>query len=263
VGLSLDDEPLLERALDDRSAGVRRAACRLLDGLPGSARAARMGGLLAPLLSTTGVLHRQVHVELPVTPTAVGVRDGLGSAPPGRSERALWLQRIAAGAPFETWTLVTGLDPSAVAATLEEDSALAGLRAAAVARRDATWARALLDRGWDPGLVRCLPVEEVMDRVLGRVRSVTTAPELVSALRLAPSPWSRELSAAAVDQLAAVPRAPHQLAELVGLLADGLHAGMAPAVARLAATGSGGPDDAIVQLARYLSFVPTLPEAFS
>ena len=42
VGLGDDDEPLLERALDDRSQTVREVAAALLDGLPGSARAQRM-----------------------------------------------------------------------------------------------------------------------------------------------------------------------------------------------------------------------------
>ena len=38
---SLADEPLLERALDDRAKTVREAAARVLDLLPGSARALR------------------------------------------------------------------------------------------------------------------------------------------------------------------------------------------------------------------------------
>lgn len=263
VGLSLDDEPLLERALDDRSAGVREVAWRLLDGLPGSARARRLGELLVPLLSTTGLLRRRVHVELPSRPTPAGVRDGLGKAPPGRSERGLWLQRIAAGAPLEIWTGVTGLDSRTVATTIEDQSAVDGLRAATVARRDATWARALLARDWDPQLVRCLPSEEITSRVLSRLASVTTAPELVSALRLAPAPWPRDVSAAAVGRLASVQRAPHHLPDLLGVLADGLHPDAAPAVARLAATGDGRRDDSLLQLAQYLSFVPTLAEAFS
>ncbi len=263
VGLSLADESLLERALDDRSTGVREVAYRLLDGLPDSGRAARLGAVLAPLLSTSGPLRRKVHVELPSAPGPAAVRDGLGAAPPGRSTRGRWMQRLAAGAPFHTWTRATGLDARVVVGTLEDEDALAGLRAAAVARRDATWARALLDRGWDPGLVRCLPPEEVMARVLARVASVTTAPDLLSTLRLAPRPWPEQMSATVVARLATVPRAPHQLPDLVAVLADGLHPSAGPAVARLAASGDGRPEDQLAQLAQYLSFVPTLAEAFS
>ena len=54
VGLAPDDEPLLEAALDDRAGGVRDVATELLDRLPGSARAGRMGARLASLLSTSG-----------------------------------------------------------------------------------------------------------------------------------------------------------------------------------------------------------------
>lgn len=262
VGLSLADEPLLERALDDRSPGVREVAFGLLDGLPGSARALRMGALLAPLLSTTGLLRRRVHVELPSAPSQSAVRDGLGAVPPGRSQRGFWLQRLAAGAPFETWTRATGLDPRVVVAGLEDADALAGLRAAAVARHDATWARALLDRGWDPGLVRFLPPEEVTARVLTRVAVVTTAPDLLSAIRLAPAPWSDHVSTTVVARLAAVPRVPHQLPDLVAVLADRLHPSAAPAVARLAA-GDDRPEAPLLQLAQHLTFVPTLAEAFS
>ena len=48
AGLSDDDEPFLEAALDDRSAGVRQVAVDLLGRLPSSRRAARMAERLRP-----------------------------------------------------------------------------------------------------------------------------------------------------------------------------------------------------------------------
>ena len=50
VGLGLADEPFLESCLDDRARPVREEACRLLDRLPGSARAARMADRLRPFM---------------------------------------------------------------------------------------------------------------------------------------------------------------------------------------------------------------------
>ena len=50
VGLSDDDEPFLEAALDDRSAGVRQVAVDLLGRLPASRRAARMAERLQALV---------------------------------------------------------------------------------------------------------------------------------------------------------------------------------------------------------------------
>lgn len=50
AGLSMADEPFLEAALDDRSAGVRAAAADLLARLPASRLAARMAARAAPLL---------------------------------------------------------------------------------------------------------------------------------------------------------------------------------------------------------------------
>jgi hypothetical protein len=51
TGLSDADEPFLEAALDDRSAGVRQAAADLLGRLPASRRSARMADRLRPLVS--------------------------------------------------------------------------------------------------------------------------------------------------------------------------------------------------------------------
>ena len=261
VGLSPADEPLLERALDDRAQGVRETAYRLLDRLPESRRARRLGDVLAPLLSTSGLV-RTIHVELPTRPTKEAVRDGLTAAPRGRSERGFWLQRLAAGAPFETWTRATGLDAATIVGTLGDADALAGLQGSAVGRRDATWARALLDRVWDPGLARCLPAEEVAQHMLARIERVQDVPELVSALRLAPGPWPERTSARIVTRLARLDRHPHHLPDLVATLAEGLHPATAGAVQRLAATGA-GPTDPFHQLAQHLSLVPTITEAFA
>lgn len=262
AGLSLDDEPLLERALDDRAAGVREVAHRLLDQLPGSARATRLAGVLGGLLSTSGVVRKKVHLELPQEPDAAAVRDGLGPAPKGRSQRGLWMERIAAGAPLETWTEVTGVDPAGVVRSLEDPDALRGLRSAVLGRRDADWARALLDVGWDGALMGLLPPDDAARRVLDRLEQVTTLHELAATLRLLPAPWSAEASARVVKRLTKLDPSAPGTADLVTVLALGLHPTAAPAVQRLAASSEGGRLTPLQHLVQYLSLVPTITEAF-
>jgi hypothetical protein len=261
VGLGADDEPFLEQALDDRAAGVREVAYLLLDRLPDSARAHRLGDLLEPLVSTTGLVRKKVHVELPSAPDETAVRDGLGKAPKGRSQRGLWMQRIAAGAPLDVWTRTTGTDPATIVHTLDDRDALAGLRDAASARRDATWCRAFLDLGWDPVLARCLPADELVDRMLARVAEVKNLGELTAALRVAPGPWPARASEKILARLSRIERPRLHLVELVDVLAGNLHPSTAPEVRRLAATEDGTVAP-LQQLSQFLSLVPTLTEAF-
>jgi hypothetical protein len=261
VGLSADDEPFLERALDDRAAGVREVAYLLLDRLPSSARAERLGRLLEPLISVSGLVRKKVQVELPETADAQAARDGLVKAAKGASRRGFWLQRLAAGAPFETWTRATGLDPATIVTTLDDEDALRGLRAAATGRADATWCRALLERGWDPLLARCLPPEQVGALVVARLRDVKNLAELTVLLRSAPGRFSAEASATVVTRLGKLERPRHQLAELVEVLAGRLHPSVAAQVQRLAAAEDGTVTP-LQQLSQYLALVPTLTEAF-
>ena len=138
VGLDPEDEPLLERALDDRAASVRDAAAVLLDGLPGSARAGRMAERLRPLIQPKGVLKRSLEMALPDPPDAAGVRDGLGKPPGRRSVRGWWLERICAGAPLDVWTDAAGWDPATIVSRLSDADALSGIRQAVRLRRDPT-----------------------------------------------------------------------------------------------------------------------------
>jgi len=261
VGLSDDDEPFLERALDDRAAGVREVAYLLLDRLPSSARAERLGRLLEPLISVSGLVRRKVHVELPETADPQAARDGLAKAAKGVSRRGLWLQRLAAGAPFETWTRATGLDPAAIVTTLDDEDALRGLRAAATGRADATWCRALLERGWDPLLARCLPAEEIGALMLTRLPEVKHLAELTSLLRTTPGPWSPEVSATVVTRIGKLERPRHQLDELVEVLAGRLDPSVAGQAQRLAAADDGTVTP-LQLLSQHLALVPTITEAF-
>ena len=86
-GLSAADEPLLERALDDRAKSVREAAAAMLDRLPASARAARMADRLRRLVRVRGTLVRHLEVDVPDAPDEAAVRDGLTAPAKGGRPR--------------------------------------------------------------------------------------------------------------------------------------------------------------------------------
>jgi hypothetical protein len=205
IGLGPDDEPLLERALDDRAGTVREMAAELLDALPSSARAARMAERLRPLVQRTGLLGRGLEVILPDEPDPAGVRDGLGKPPPRRSARGWWLEQICAGAPLDVWPELTGADPSATVKRLwdgQQQDALGGIRRAVRARRDPRWAAALLDRAWDATLVPALPRESRERVALMRVDATTDrVHELSAVVGAVEPPWSPDFSVALVSRL--------------------------------------------------------------
>ncbi|GAA1481604.1 hypothetical protein GCM10009624_20440 [Gordonia sinesedis] len=198
------DEELLERALDDRAAGVRDTAIRLLDRLPDSARAARMEQRLGALVRVSGRLRRTITVELPDDPDEAARRDGVDKVPAGRSKRGWWLQRIVASAPLDFWTRLTGDAPARALARIDEPDVLAGLTLAAVSQRDADWAEALLDRGWTANatdLLQVLPPDRRERLVLTLLGSAdhARAVELLHAMPTFGPELSRRLIADARD----------------------------------------------------------------
>jgi Family of unknown function (DUF5691) len=221
VNLGPDDEALLEKALDDRAASVRELGAQMLDALPESRRALRMAERLRPLIDQSGLLRRHLEVKLPDDPDAAGRRDGLGKQPRGRSARGWWLERIAAGAPFDVWG-----GPEKVVSRIKNDDVLSGLRTAAKMRRDPAWARALLDHGMDPELLAVLPPLEREQRVsdeLGRTPDAGVPALLASQ----PPPWSPRLSSEVIARLARLkPEHTGQVLEaLMPLLVRGVHPG--------------------------------------
>lgn len=224
IGLGPDDESLLERALDDRAPTVREAAIDLLDGLPGSARARRFAARLRPLIEAKGLLRRSLEVTLPDAPDEAAVRDGLGKPPPGRSARGWWLERLAAGTPLEVWTDASGGDPATTVQRLSDDDALRGIRRAARARRDGSWAEALLERSWDPSLVEALPRGARERVVLGRLTSgARTAPETSVLLALPAAPWSADFSRQVVARLRSSKIPAPVVGQAMPHLVSGLH----------------------------------------
>lgn len=260
VGLGPADEDLLERALDDRGATVRATAQALLERLPTSRRARRLGDRLAPLLSLHGVLRRTLRVESPNDPDPGGVRDGLGRPPAGRSRRGHHLEVLAAGAPFEVWTAASGRGPAQTARMIDDADALLGLARAARVRRDAGWAEALLPVTGDPALLPHLDAPEREQHAAGLVDRAGQVAEVVGVLGRVPGPWGEPLSRAVLGRLRRH-RQPVHVPGLTALLAERLHPAVLPEVQHWAHsdhTWSSLPDD----LVQHLSLVPAIAEAF-
>jgi hypothetical protein len=140
TGLSLDDEPLLELALDDKRKEVRVAAVELLAHLPDSAYARRMTERSTACVRIT---ESRVMVAPPAACDKGMRRDGIAPRPPaGIGERAWWLEELITRTPLREWG-----DPGQFLARQVTDEwapvLRRGLARAAAAQRDPAWATAL------------------------------------------------------------------------------------------------------------------------
>ncbi|MFC9998318.1 DUF5691 domain-containing protein [Nocardia sp. NPDC127526] len=214
-GLSLEDERLLEEALDDRRAEVRRLAADLLGRLPDSAFAQRMTARAAAWLSF-GQRLRQPQL----TTTGPGVlddaarRDGIGDAFGYTAYRAdgapdlaaEWLHRVVAGTPLRHWERVLGPPQQAVRAPMAEGvrgPMFSGWADAALAQRNSQWAAALFGTFGTPEAgevdseklreLFALQPEEDQVRHLRRLDSSWLA-EIESLLRAMPHPWPNTMA---------------------------------------------------------------------
>ena len=229
LGLGPDDEPLLETALDDRAAGVREVATGLLDRLPGSARAGRMGARLAPLLSTSGVVRKAVSVADPDEPDPAGVRDGLRPPPKGRSRSGFHRAAVIAGAPLDTWTTATGLRPDQLFRALPDDETRRQVRDAVLRQGEERleWVRAAFEALPTAAFVPMLPVGERHRAVSTLLRRSGPVAERASVLQHLPGPWDDEVSALVVSALEGADGGAAVLAGMRSALAERL----SPAVA--------------------------------
>ncbi len=174
-----DDEPLLERALDDRAQTVTTIAADLLARMPGSALVERMrrradtllryeppaqpSGLRATLRSVFGGSNARgvLHVSLPEALPDDWLRDCIDPFPPaGRGERAWWLAQTLAVVPPVHWSSRWALEPATLldlAAGSDEGVVVIDAWMRATARHPANeWStafwQALLDRRFDKSI---------------------------------------------------------------------------------------------------------------
>lgn len=160
IGLSSDDEPLLELALDDRRKGVRTQAVENLARLSGSAHAQRTTDRLRTLLVLEpkkssllgGLRRRRLEVRLPDAPDKAAQRDGIELKPPAHrktGERVFWLTQMIAMTNPVHWNERFDCDAAtfieAAAATDFGMELLGALTAAVVRHPDSDWIEALSD----------------------------------------------------------------------------------------------------------------------
>ena len=204
TGLSGADEPLLERALDDRRRQVRGVALDLLVGLPGSAYVGRMAARARACLDLSRP--GRIRITPPAACDRSMVRDGIAPRPPaGMGERAWWLEEVLAHTRLDGWP-----GPAAFLARGISDEWMAtirrGLARAAAAQRAPAWAAALVDpltadvvahgRPEDrlllEALYHTLPPEDLAAQatgILGRGLVGATAVGVEQVLALCPAPW--------------------------------------------------------------------------
>ncbi|MFI9625396.1 DUF5691 domain-containing protein [Streptomyces sp. NPDC052042] len=221
TGLSMADEPFLERALCDRSRNVRSTAAELLSALPESAFAGRMAAralsCVSPDVTGDGVC---VAVEAPHECDAAMERDGVVAVPPpGRGERTWWLGQLVESAPLPVWPARFGgrtareIVALPVADGWAEELHAAWCRAA-VRQRDPEWARALLGvpsvpPSNGPGTASLAERSKLLS-VLPAVERSTWVADFIAAhglseafqlLGVCPTPWTSPVGRSVVDAL--------------------------------------------------------------
>lgn len=288
VGISQDDEPFLEDALDDKRKPVRLAAGELLARLPESRYRARMLERAQALLSFRWhkALLRERKLELTVRlPESVDkamARDGVEARKRhGMGEKAAALAQILAG----TSLAVLAQDAQADAAKLVAEgrdtefaeALLRGWSLAAVRQRDAAWAAALLAASGaapdafdeDCAAELCASLEpsareSLIVELLGKKGQRLDAASVKGALRGAAHAWSLPFSRAVLAALRGYfategARYDHPLRKFV---AERVSRHMAPQLAAESAEGwpngqarwHKGDDDMVHTLAATLAF---------
>jgi hypothetical protein len=214
VRLCDDDEPFLESALDDRSAGVRQVAVDLLARLPASRRAARMAERLQALVRYDGML----SFASPGEPDTEARRDGVNDAAPAGMGLSGWrLAQLVAGAPLSFWSEEVGLSAADAVSLAAADSPptgrrgtsptgplLLGLESAVVAqagRADPVWAVAVFAHRPSPPVLAAMPPDlgaEQLTRLLGG--GLGPGPAVAELFAACPGPWPEPLGRAVLDR---------------------------------------------------------------
>lgn len=270
TGLSLADEEFLEEALDDRAKDVRTVAANLLATLPGADYGRRMAerarACLRPERRTVRMRTQTwIVVEPPAGHDEGMARDDIpfhaaGSFAPSATSgnpvgtRAGWLREIIARTPPETWTELFGGTPmEVVCLPIADDFAREvhlGWTRAAIRRRDAEWARALLKGSVVldevealADLLGVLPESEREQAAADLLRWTTGQVERLRVLGRIPGPWIGGLATAVLTAMTSAlkPGQGHDggpngrfLAQLCRLADDRLSPEIAPLLGDLA-----------------------------
>lgn len=153
VGLSLADEPFLEKALCDRSKEVRLIAADLLARLPQSRLCQHMASRVRHFITLTPGPPLTLTVQLPESLDSALIQDGINLKPgPTASnklgEKGWWLLQIVGATPLTLWTTAWASSPlEIVRSALDhewEALLLGGWTLATKRQQSVDWAEALL-----------------------------------------------------------------------------------------------------------------------
>ncbi|MEW9529835.1 DUF5691 domain-containing protein [Microbispora sp. NPDC049125] len=225
-GLSMDDEPFLEAALDDRRREARQAAADLLTRLPGSRLSRRMAGRAARLLTDDG--RGGLRAVPPKACDSTMERDGVRARPPaGTAQRGWWLQQVVAHTPLSFWAgHLGGRTPGQIVRLRIGDWAREvrmGWTRAAILQHDPEWARALFEVEPLTDLLAVLPPREQSDRAAGLVRDHPVDGQLIMMLGGVAAPWGPQLAGAVVEKILRTADAqPWNAGELIRLAGERL-----------------------------------------
>jgi hypothetical protein len=225
VGLSDDDEPFLEAALDDRAGGVRQVAVDLLGRLPSSRRSARMAARLRPLVSVDGRgAGAALSVTRPPVPDAAERRDGITDAAPSGMGVSDWrIVQLVAGAPLSFWTDHLRTTPERVVALaaagaprrsgspvanpvllgLEQAVAVQSDTAADRPAPDPAWAQTLFAHRPAPSTLAALPPGPATDALialLSQGSALAPGAAVAELFAACPGPWPERLGEAVLDR---------------------------------------------------------------
>jgi hypothetical protein len=183
-GLSLADEPLLEAALDDPNAWVRKMAAEVLAALPGSALGRRMAErALGCLRLDRGISGTRLLASPPAECDAAMRRDGItpgpGTGGSRLADQAHILLEVLARTPLRTWT--DEFDQSAEQILAAHAGGwvpvlFTGWARAAMAQRDQEWMAALINWAISGGLPGHPSGAETLRQLARRVDPALVAP---------------------------------------------------------------------------------------
>jgi hypothetical protein len=149
TGLSVEDEPFLEAALDERSKEVRRVAAQLLARLPKSRLCLRMIERSRSLLIFKQEGELYLEVILPESCDKAMSRDAIESKViHNLGEKAGWLLQMLANVPPSFWCSTWKTNPAQLIQVVDRSDwqslLIKGWAIAALRHQDSDWAEAIL-----------------------------------------------------------------------------------------------------------------------